>query len=235
MSRAKRKDPRGHATRTALIEAAEELFASQGISNVTLRQIGKAIGSEHNGVVFYYFGSKNKLLEAICDYRLPQIENRRAQLLERADECGLGHDMLVLFYISWLPILEQKGAKGNPSYAAFLSSLSRSEPTWRSWLIPKVYPARNEIQRRINDLMPAMPEELFWARQKLGAIIMIEAIQDITRLNTEASGPDLAKTMFTDALGMVVAAYLTSPGSPDSLLDLETQLDIDCLVPQRPS
>src|SRR5262245_52289342 len=58
-----RNDPRHDATRNALLDTAEAMFAESGISAVSLRQIGIAIGSANANVVGYYFGDKEALIE----------------------------------------------------------------------------------------------------------------------------------------------------------------------------
>src|SRR5688572_28715501 len=144
----KRKDSRGEATRVALLEAAEELFADKGIENVSLRQIGEAIGSDNNAVVSYYFGTKAGLLRAIYEHRAPSLEARRSDLLQLADEAGKGADVLTLLYALWAPIFEQRNAKGKPSYAGFLASIEHA-PVISMIALSRQYPATRELADRM--------------------------------------------------------------------------------------
>lgn len=63
----------GDATRSALIEAAEELFAKYGFDGVSIRQInakaGLSASSSH-----YHFGSKERLHEAVIQRLRPQVD-----------------------------------------------------------------------------------------------------------------------------------------------------------------
>lgn len=52
-----------------IIELAEELFASRGFDGTSVRDISQAAGV-NLAMVSYYFGSKEKLLEAIFEYRI---------------------------------------------------------------------------------------------------------------------------------------------------------------------
>ena len=76
----RRSDSRREVTTLAIIEAAESLFAQQGVDAVSLRQIGSAIGARNTAVVLYHFGDKEALIEAILGHRLPSFERRRAEL-----------------------------------------------------------------------------------------------------------------------------------------------------------
>ena len=61
--------------------AAERLFAEHGIEGVSLRQIGAAAGNGNNSAVQYHFGTKDRLVHAVFEYRLPRLRERRDLLL----------------------------------------------------------------------------------------------------------------------------------------------------------
>lgn len=71
----------GQETRTLLIHTAERLFAQRGYYAVTLAEIRDAAGQHNASVIGYYFGSKEKLLRAIFDHRLPRIGADRDALI----------------------------------------------------------------------------------------------------------------------------------------------------------
>jgi AcrR family transcriptional regulator len=52
------------AVRTALVDAAGELFAAHGPDHVSVKQVAAAAGVNH-GLVHHYFGSKDALVEAV--------------------------------------------------------------------------------------------------------------------------------------------------------------------------
>jgi AcrR family transcriptional regulator len=217
----KRKDPRGDAARTALIEAAEELFAEHGVNGVSLRQIGDAIGSDNNAVVSYYFGSKAGLLQAIYEHRVPALELRRSELLRRADAGGAGEDALTLFYAMWAPIFEQRNARGKPSYAGFLASVGHSELISMRAL-SQSYPSTREISDRLRRAS-GMSEEAFWRRLKLVSMLMIEAIQDAVQLQVEGLAAREVETMFTTALSMAKAAFCAGEVDAEALRRLKQE------------
>lgn len=106
--------------KTKLILAAEKLFARGGIEGVSLREIAAAAGQGNHHAVQYHFGSREGLVQAIFDYRMRQMENRRAEMLKAAESAGLLEDARTIVEIIFLPQLELPGQHGNHSYANFL-------------------------------------------------------------------------------------------------------------------
>src|SRR5215469_11636466 len=76
-------------TRRKLIETAESLFADQGYSSVSLRQIIAEAGV-NLASVHYHFGSKEELLDAVIAPKAQMVnEDRLARLARLApDEAG---------------------------------------------------------------------------------------------------------------------------------------------------
>lgn len=206
--RRKRNDPRRELTQVALIEAAEEMFADRGIDNVSLRQIGEAIGSDNNAVVTYYFGSKEGLLRAIYEYRIPALEAKRAELLDSADAAGRGEDILALLHAQWAPIFEQRNANGKPSYAGFLGSISHSDLISVTDLA-QAYPKTREITDRLRRLSK-VTQRLFWQRLRLISVMMILSIQDAVEIERQGAKPAQIQSVFVDALEMAAVA-LSAP------------------------
>ena len=67
--------PAAKSTKEEIVLAGERLIADHGVDGVSMRQIGAAIGSGNNSAVLYHFGSKEKLVEAIFEYRLRAYTN----------------------------------------------------------------------------------------------------------------------------------------------------------------
>lgn len=217
----KRKDPRGEVTRIALIEAAEELFAENGIDNVSLRQIGDAIGSDNNAVVSYYFGSKAGLLKAIYEYRVPALEARRSELLGRAEAVGNGSDTLALLHALWAPIFEQRNAHGKPSYAGLLASLEHAPPLISMVELSRQHPTTRELAERLHRSAGDISEALFWQRLRLTTMMMVAAIQDSVRLESDGAARSEIDAVFADALNMSAAALMANRGTTETLRALQ--------------
>src|SRR4051794_41913128 len=65
------------STKEQIVLAAEALFAERGVEGVSLRQIGTAAGNGNNSAVQYHFGTKDRLVQAVFEVRLPRLPERR--------------------------------------------------------------------------------------------------------------------------------------------------------------
>jgi AcrR family transcriptional regulator len=83
------------STRSRILDVAEELFASRGYKNVSLRELTAAAGA-NLASVRYYFGSKDQLLYAIYERYCTPLNRAR---LQRLAECTSGSGRL--------PMIEQ--------------------------------------------------------------------------------------------------------------------------------
>ncbi|SDH67109.1 TetR/AcrR family transcriptional regulator [Pseudonocardia oroxyli] len=100
------QEQRRAETERRVLEAATALIAATGSRSVTLAQVGEAAGYSR-GIVYYQFGSRERLIEAVLD---------RAQNLGLPDSAddGLGH--LVAIVETYL----QAVARRAPTTRAFL-------------------------------------------------------------------------------------------------------------------
>ena len=68
-------------TREALLDAAEALFAAEGVDTVTLAAITKQAGPRNGGAIHYYFGGRDGLLAAILDRHQALLDEARMEAL----------------------------------------------------------------------------------------------------------------------------------------------------------
>ncbi|MFF3373525.1 TetR/AcrR family transcriptional regulator [Streptomyces sp. NPDC002680] len=106
--------------REQIIRTAERLFAERGVDGVSLRQIGVEAGNGNNSAVQYHFGSKARLVQAIFEYRLPYLHQRRRTLVALRRPADLRS--WVECYV--LPVLEL-GEHGAGRYLGFVAMLQR--------------------------------------------------------------------------------------------------------------
>jgi AcrR family transcriptional regulator len=206
-----RNDPRRAATRLALIETAELLFAQYGVEGVSTRQIGAAIGSGNTNVVAYHFGSKDALIVEVIRHRVPVLEARRAELLAVARRREARPSMGALLDALVRPFFEQTNDEGQHTYASFLAGLSRSA----RWDIRNSLDSDYPVTRELNELIAeALPESVrsFAGERIFIALSMTFATLQIIDLAQRA--PDEAAAIFADTLAMAEAALMT-PGVQD--------------------
>lgn len=200
----KRHDPRREATRIALIEAAESLFAQAGVEGVSTRQIGAAIGSSNTNVVAYHFGSKEALIEAVYRHRLPTIDRRRRELLDQADAAGTSGNLAELVRIFALPLYEQVDGKGRHSFARFIAGLDRSGMISARAVLVSEFPETERLIERMDSLLPgyAVAQRL---RLAFGLIVTALQVIDFEKQPGSAEAHDF----FHNAVAMAAAAIAT--------------------------
>ncbi|MCB2061468.1 MAG: TetR family transcriptional regulator [Novosphingobium sp.] len=200
----KRHDPRREATRTALIEAAESLFAEAGVEGTSLRQIGAAIGSANVNVVAYHFGGKEELIREVYRHRLPDIDRRRRELLDEAEAAGTGTDLATLIRVFYQPLFEQTDSEGRHSYARFITGIERSGMLATRGQVNSEFPETNRVDDRIATCLPANLAPLLNTRRRLVAGLIANALLLIDR--EAADDPEQAEHHFANAVAMAAAA-----------------------------
>src|ERR1700682_1605819 len=76
-------------TRSAILSAAERLYADRGFGDVTLRDI-VAAADVNLAAVDYHFGSKDELAANLCATRSPATTRERHNELKAAESAGGG-------------------------------------------------------------------------------------------------------------------------------------------------
>jgi TetR/AcrR family transcriptional regulator len=75
---------RAERTRTAILAAAEELFASRGFASTRLEDVGDAVQMTR-AALFYYFKDKQSLFDAVLEYSFGPLARQLEQALARDD------------------------------------------------------------------------------------------------------------------------------------------------------
>lgn len=209
------------STKEQIVRAAERLFAEHGLDGVSLRTIGAAAGSGNNSAVQYHFGTKDQLVQAIFEFRLPRLHERRQMLI--ADkrpsdlrgwvECQARavleqSELDDSYYMRFLEMLYQRGRYD--SFAAMSGEMQ------------EVTIVNLE---RLASFLPHIPEPLRATRvgRAMGLIIHVAADRERARVEGLSALPfavDLADLVD----GMV--GFLAAPVSAEAIAALE-DIDVD--------
>lgn len=206
----RRRDPRTETTQAALIEVAERMFAEHGFDSVSIRQVGIAIGSGNKNVVAYHFGSKEGLIEAIFEHRLPAFDVRRHELMAQAERDGKGHDLTTLLTALWLPFLEQTDAEGRHSYARLVGRILRQDIGRIRHIAEAHAPARAQIALRVAALLPDASDHIREVRWQLASNLVLDALRLADGLPGDGDLAEVQRQIFDGAIAMAVAA-LSAP------------------------
>lgn len=94
--RANKHQLKTERTRLAILDAAEPLFAPDGLSGVSMRQIAAAAGVDLS-LASYHFDSKASLYNAVIDRIMVEFTDRRMRLLDELEARSLAPSALELF------------------------------------------------------------------------------------------------------------------------------------------
>lgn len=112
--------------RERILLAAERLIAERG-SAVPLRDIALAAGQRNNSAVQYHFGSRDGLIEAVVEYRMPALDARRLELLADHEAAGHADGPRALVEILARPMLDVPQELGATHHSRFLDQV-RNHP-----------------------------------------------------------------------------------------------------------
>lgn len=198
---------------TALILAAERLFAEQGIEAVALRHVNQAANQRNMSAAHYHFGSREGLVSAVLMYRWPDLDRRRGQMLE-----GRPGTRDVRFYLEAfiLPLIEELTPREEGNYyLRFMQQYARFRGDYT--FARQFSPAGVAIYDHLERLIGYIPAEV--RRLRIGYLInMIHAVLAIAeeRLGKGEAMPGEIELTASNLIDMFASA-LTAPLSADTL------------------
>jgi AcrR family transcriptional regulator len=119
-------------TAETILLAAERLFAERGFG-VSLREIGVAAGQRNHSAVQYHFGTRDRLVGALYEYRMVPLNRRRLALIGELRAAGLEGDTSALVDAYIRPLAEHVlSRRGESWYMRFIArhALSGAPPKW---------------------------------------------------------------------------------------------------------
>ena len=184
---------RGEAARTALVEAAERLFAQNGIEGVSLRDVSTAAGQRNHNAAQYHFGDRLGLVAAVYENRMRVVNARRTSYLASvADD-----DVRGLVAAIVVPLVEVV-AESDGWYARFQARL-RWEPTsWEALQRVAAGGSFTTAMRKLNRCLGDLPRAVRHSRLDQLMTLVIGTIagweSGASRLSAEALENELIST-----------------------------------------
>jgi AcrR family transcriptional regulator len=128
-----RQYTRSAVTREKILDVAERLFAEQGISATSKRQLTEEADQSNNAAVDYHFGSWQNLVRAVLQRHVVDVEQRRERMLaEVPEQPGLRE----LIRCMVQPFTDHLGALPQPSWYARLNLQVLVDPQWQTLAVP---------------------------------------------------------------------------------------------------
>ncbi len=195
--------------RTRLLDAALELFATNGIGATSLREIRLAAKQGNAGALHYHFGDKDGVLRALLQRELPLLVDRREALLAETRAAPDLHGVAAVFVRPFAELAT--GTEHERWVVQFLSQLnddvSLSNEDMRDLIGETGTREAYDLLRR---LVPDMPAELLNERVHVGlnSYLHAAAIRAKGQRRTRYLDDDAFRRNLVDMfLAALVAAY----------------------------
>jgi AcrR family transcriptional regulator len=196
-------------TRLALMRAAEQLFAQQGVDRVSLREIAIAAGQRNVSAATYHFGSKRELIEAILERHSVPVQDSWGPALAADTEHKLGlHELIELLVRPMVAKIDDPD--GGRCYLELSAELVASRSFPMMGMRVASTPGTQEMAKRIAEHGAEVPPMVRIMRSTRLAGILFGSIGDYLRLIN--NGVEIPRELFVaDLVNAMVALAKAEP------------------------
>jgi AcrR family transcriptional regulator len=201
-----------------LVRTAERLYAQQGITAVSLRQIVAAAGHRNPAAIQYHFGSRDGLLRAIVESRVGLFNDRRLAMLDALHQRGRDDDLRGVVEAVVLPFAQDEPP--GAYYVRFLARLSahRAEMGRVFASVNDEYGASvRRVQKALERCLAPLPPAVKTNRIAMAMSLTVNTLAD--RQERAEAGEDdlLPRDAFVSDLVDAVVGLLGAPPSPGTV------------------
>ena len=174
------------ATRGRILDAAERLFAEQGLHAVSNRQISVAAGQGNNAAVGYHFGTKADLVRAIVRRHSEPTEALRLRLVELAEGSTDARDWIACLV---RPAAAHLAALPQPTWYARFGAQVSTDPAIRSIITEEALatPALRLMIDGLHGCLPDLPSEVRAERDAMTRHLMVHMYAERERALAEGA------------------------------------------------
>ena len=197
---------RSDAARTALLDAAERLFAESGIAVVSDRKVAESAGNTNHSAVRYYFGGREGLLRAMLTRHLVALEEPRRAMAAGSDSVLGDVRALVLPFTAGLAALPQ------PSSRARFLAQALHDPTAAGLLLEsaELAPTAAALTHSVVSRLDHLDAAVVRGRARLMTRIVSTTCADV-ETQAEREGTDAAWSAVGTFLADALAGMLSAP------------------------
>lgn len=200
----------GNETRERLIDAAEEVFAVQGVEQANLRDINRAAGQANNSALHYHFGSRAALLAAVRERHQARLSTaRKAALADLESAEATIEDLLGASVWALGSALDTPS--GRHYVRIMLHIRSRSAMRSKHSLAVESSEELREIYGRLDGLFEHLPEPLRSERLAVWIDMSMAALASRAEGIDAGETPELDTQAFLTNLVDMGAAALRAP------------------------
>jgi AcrR family transcriptional regulator len=195
-----RARPYAEDTRALLVDTAVQLWALRGVEAVSLREIGVAAGQKNTGVINYYFGDRDGLMQAVVERFAelhPDFEQRASAFLPTTASAST--DEIAGALVRPLAMLLEEAPAYVQLIARFFADFGRSETL--TALEASRWFAR--VEEVVQSRLGLDPHSTRW---RFALTLAVHAVAEQARQLQRVNGP--TPGTFVDDLTIAVAALL---------------------------
>lgn len=194
---------RSEAARTALLDAAERLFAEHGVAPVSDRRIAEAAGNANHSAVGYHFGGRDGLLRALIERHRTQLDQQRESLAPQPDSLLGDVRRAIVPHVAVLDSLPR------PSWRARFLAALRHDPTAAD-LVRDTSPSLLAVASSVVERLADLDREVVAGRARLTAEMVSTACAQV-EAQSERDGSDPRWLAVGDFLADAIAGMLQAP------------------------
>jgi TetR/AcrR family transcriptional regulator, regulator of cefoperazone and chloramphenicol sensitivity len=201
--------PVNEDTRDRLLDAAQELFATDGSWTTPLARVVRAAGQRNQSAIHYHFGSREELIYALIERdRARELQERQAHL-DRLDAANGERDLRAVVAALVLPscagLTEQRGRRLRMIIADVARGIGDDQ------LADPRPPDLAHSIRLIESAMPPMPRRVRTTRIAAAMRLLIEMIAARARTIEAGKRPLVGARAFEHDLLEMLHSLLSTP------------------------
>jgi AcrR family transcriptional regulator len=199
----------------SLVYAAERLFAERGVAAVSIRQIVNAAGHKNMSAAHYHFGSRDGLVRAVLQLRMPYVDRRRRELMNRQPQTSADRQLRFYVEVFVVPLSELLIPRSEGNY--YLRFLEQYRFIPHADLLGELAPATFEMGDHIKSLLQDLPGLIVEARLRNAWSMIVAALASIEqRVGDGRIDKDMIGLLTADIIDEMAAA-LSAPLSARTL------------------
>ena len=162
-------------TRERLLDAAERLFARNGVDGVSLRTISAAANA-NSAAIHYHFGSREALLEQVIARRMSEVRRRRGPLFEEYEQRPTPRQLVRTLALPLAQLVAEQGEAGQ-AYVKLLAQLIDDRPEFVGRFIRRQFGSViRQIERHCAEALPHVPSETLRQRLWLSFQVLLRSL-----------------------------------------------------------
>lgn len=202
-------------TKSALVRAAERLFAEKGLGGVSVKEITQAAGARNESALHYHFGGLDALIKEVFAHRYRDIE--RARFARLAELSGDTRRLTIesVLEASIAPFMAACLQEDGRLYARFCVQLATDPRFDLADLIGDIgMPSMNMMRRFLVESIRDIPSSILATRLRRAFLISLMLAADYAKQIERGTAPSIEDA--TREAAVTLAGFLCAQESKPS-------------------